>query len=225
MSIRTSISLSKAIDNFRRADSNQDGQVSRREAAREAVRLRNEGKTNEYRLWGTFVAGGSNDDGLFPDTFNSSGRLGQNDLMSLADLADLARADATDSAGDAGMISWNDFKARFGTKAEDARSLSFAKVQLAGEQAVGDDDSSSSLLRQLLPFLLQNLFAQQGGVGSPNPYGGSASGWGGPLGSGNRPGGNNPLMSLLLSRLGGDSQSDSGFDLSSLLGSLGAGDD
>ena len=168
----TSVSMTNVVNDFIKADTNKDGFLSKQETAQEAINLDNNGQTDEYRLFATFIAGGSDNKGLFPDFYDANGKAGTDGNISLSDLFNLAAADASQTGGSADSISSNDLSAKFGSRASGGNTIKFSDIQAAaGTSSTG---VSSDLLQQLLPILA--LFGGGGAMGGNygnNPFGGN----------------------------------------------------
>jgi hypothetical protein len=209
-----SVSLNTVFTSFQRADKDKSGTLSKKEIAQEALRLKTEGKTDEFSLFATFLQGGSDCGGLFPDFFNATGKSGTDGYVSLADLAELAKADSAQDGGSADTISSKDFQAKFGNRAGSGNAIDIDKLKETAGQ--GPSGSSGDIKKILLVFMLMTFC---GGAQGGQQGGGMMPLLLGLLGGQGDDEGSNPLAGLLGS-LGGSSSASSSNPLSSLFGSL-----
>ncbi len=180
-----SIKFSQVAADFSKADTNNNGKLSKREIARRALELRSSGDTKLASFYATLVVGGKDKKGLFPDFFNADGRPGTDSSITLSEIAHLALADVNQTGGSADLITQADFVARFGANNV---STGGSNIDIDQLKEIADLDSGSKnnspqlasllpLLLQLLPFLggLGGVPQQQmaGGnpFGRPNPFG------------------------------------------------------
>lgn len=114
------ISLNNAVQTFAQYDRNGDQQLTRQELAEAALDLRQNGQMEEYMLLATFLQGGKDGQGLFPDS-------NKNGAISLMELEALANGD-----GNGGNISTEDFQKLFPSKAGKGNQIDDNKLnQLA----------------------------------------------------------------------------------------------
>ncbi len=156
------VSLSTVYKDFLQADTDNSGTLSKQEIAQEALLLNDQGKTDEFQMFGTFLQGGTDGKGLFPDTYDANGKPGTDGELSMADLSHLAAADANLDGGSADSISTLDFQTQFGDQAGSGNTIDIGKLQDVAypnqSNSSGNNSNLLSQLLQLLPFL--SLFSR-----------------------------------------------------------------
>ncbi len=121
--------MNNLMQSYFRADVNRDNTLSRKEIAMEALKLKSEGKVDEFALMSTFLLGGQNGQGLFPDFANEAGQKQPDGKVGILDLYELALGD-----GKSETLSSDDFRAKFPVISGDGNTIDEAKLkQIAGE--------------------------------------------------------------------------------------------
>jgi len=196
-----SVLLTRAIADLQQASlygsqtqtADGDYAATKQDIAQEAIRLQDSGRTQEAALFATFLQGGKDGNGLFPDILNGSGQPGQDGVISTADLAALAAEDTSlkdssgNSIGNANTISSTDFQVFGGSNYQaGGNTIDFNQlyqVAYPGNTTTSTDATTttntgqSTNMNMLLLAMLLSLFGGSVGgsssysnLGSVNPY-------------------------------------------------------
>ncbi len=131
------ISYNRAFAAFKRFDENNDKKLSRQEIARAAYELRQEGQLDEARLYATFLQGGKDGKGLYPDT-NKDGFITEDELKALAE-----------AGGKKKIISSEDFQKAFPGLTGSGNKIDFDKIKALAYPAKSDDPKKKVTLNTI----------------------------------------------------------------------------
>src|SRR5690242_14021250 len=116
------VSLGNVYRAFIKYDSNQDNKLSKQEIAQAALDLKDQGCYDEFMLFATFLQGGKDGKGLFPDT-DKDGALSFSEINQLAGLD-----------GKTDTITTDDFKAKFPNLAGGGNNIDINALQSLANQ-------------------------------------------------------------------------------------------
>ncbi len=142
------VSLKNAYQVFSQYDHNGDQRLTREEIAKAALDLHEQGRIDEFLLFATFVQGGKDGSGLFPDGDHDN-------ALSLSELERLASGDGSDK-----IISPRDFQKLFKTQAGQGNLIDLLKLQELALGATSTPPASSSASQSVTLDALRDVFTQ-----------------------------------------------------------------
>ncbi len=145
----TGVPMSRVLTIFDQFDQDGDGKLSKQEIARAALEMANEGRNTEFTLFATFLQGGKDGTGLFPDDDGDG-------YLSRQELEGLAGAD-----GDSSAIKQSDFAAKFPDLVGGGNAISTDKlnqVAYPNQYGLGSGNLQNLNIVQLLQQLILSLF-------------------------------------------------------------------